>query len=153
MPPRPGALGGTAPIAPARRPGLSRLHPAARSPHDDDHHHLRHLPSRGAAPEAGRTCGETLATLVEEAATGVAGVATRRHACLMGCTGACTVAVQARGKMCYTLGRFEPSPEAAAAIVAWAARHAELPAGIVPYREWPEAIRGHFVTRHPPLTD
>jgi hypothetical protein len=23
----------------------------------------------------------------------------------------------------------------------------------VPYRNWPQAIKGHFVTRHPPLPD
>jgi len=23
----------------------------------------------------------------------------------------------------------------------------------VPYREWPQAIKGHFTTRHPPLTE
>lgn len=102
---------------------------------------------------AGATCGEALAALVEAAAKGVAGVATRRHACLMGCKGACTVAVQAHGKMAYTLGRFEPSAEAAAGIVAYAARHATLAGGVVPYREWPEAIKGHFVTRHPPLPE
>lgn len=102
---------------------------------------------------AGVPCGETLAALVEAAASGVAGVATRRHSCLMGCSGACNVALQARGKMAYTLGRLEPTREAAEAIVAYAARHAELATGVVPYREWPAAIKGHFVTRHPPLAD
>lgn len=98
-----------------------------------------------------RPCGEILAELVEAAAQGVAGVETRRHSCLMGCSGACNVALQAQGKMAYTLGRFEPTPEAAEGIVRYAARHAELPSGVVPFREWPTAVKGHFVTRHPPL--
>ena len=38
----------------------------------------------------------------------------RRHACLMGCSHACNAAVQACGKMAYTLGRLAPEPEAAA---------------------------------------
>ncbi len=104
-----------------------------------------------AAPALGETDGERLAALVEAAARGVEGVATRRHACLMGCSGACNVALQGAGKMAYTLGRFEPSEEAAAGIVAYAAMHAAHDAGVVPYRDWPQAIKGHFVTRHPPL--
>ncbi|UWQ22551.1 DUF1636 domain-containing protein [Jannaschia sp. W003] len=97
-----------------------------------------------------RTHGEELAALVERAAEGT-GVAVRRHACLMGCDRACNVSLQAPGKMCYTLGRFEPSAEAAEGIVAYAALHAAAPGGVVPYRTWPAAIKGHFVTRHPPL--
>lgn len=98
-----------------------------------------------------QTDGERLAALVEAAASGVDGIATRRHSCLMGCDRACNVTLQAAGKMCYTLGRFEPTEDAARALVAYAARHAELPTGVVPYREWPDAVKGHFVTRHPPL--
>lgn len=69
----------------------------------------------------------------------------------MGCTRACNVAVQGAGKLAYTLGMFEPTPEAAEAICDWAALHAESETGIVPYRQWPEGVKGHFVTRHLPL--
>ncbi|MEM8980411.1 MAG: DUF1636 domain-containing protein [Pseudomonadota bacterium] len=78
-------------------------------------------------------------------------VKTRRFSCLMGCSGACNVTIQAPGKLCYTLGKFEPSTEAAEGILAYAAAHAESETGQVPYRTWPQAIKGHFVTRHPPL--
>lgn len=104
--------------------------------------------------EAGRgdgTDGEALAALVEAAAAGTPDVEVRRHSCLMGCAGACNVALQAPGKMAYTLGRFDPTPEAAEGLVAYAALHAGQATGVVPYRQWPEAIKGHFVTRHPPL--
>jgi predicted metal-binding protein len=77
----------------------------------------------------------------------------RRVSCLMGCSHGCNVAVQAPGKLCYTLGRFAPDAEAARAIVDWALLHAESETGQVPYRQWPEAVKGHFVTRHPPLPD
>jgi predicted metal-binding protein len=100
---------------------------------------------------SGATDGERLAALVEAAATGVEGVAVRRHACLMGCSGACNVALQAPGKMAYTLGRFDPDREAAEGIVAYAAGHAASETGVVPYRDWPAAVKGHFVTRHPPI--
>lgn len=96
------------------------------------------------------TDGERLAVLVEAAATGTA-LRTRRTSCLMGCDHGCNVAIQAEGKLAYTLGRFEPSAEAAEGIVAYAQGHATSATGQVPYREWPQAVKGHFVTRHPPL--
>ena len=34
---------------------------------------------------------------------------------------------------------------------AYAALHAASDSGTVPYRDWPAAVKGHFVTRHPPL--
>lgn len=97
------------------------------------------------------TDGEHLAILVETAARAHPNLAVRRHACLMGCTRACNVAVQGAGKLAYTLGAFEPTPSAADAICAWAALHADSDTGIVPYRQWPEGVKGHFVTRHLPL--
>ncbi|WP_342076694.1 DUF1636 domain-containing protein [Yoonia sp. SS1-5] len=98
-----------------------------------------------------QTDGESLAVLVEAAATGLEHVKTRRVSCLMGCKGACNVSIQANGKLNYTLGAFEPNAEAASGIVAYAMAHSESETGQVPYREWPQAIKGHFVTRHPPL--
>jgi len=100
----------------------------------------------------GRPDGEALAELIEPLAR-QAGLRTRRTSCLMGCTHGCNVAVQAKGKLNYTIGRFAPLPEAAEGIVAWAALHAESETGQVPYRQWPQAVKGHFVTRHPPLPD
>ena len=100
------------------------------------------------------THGEALAELVEAAAAlSGAPVRTRRVSCLMGCSHGCNVAVQAAGKLNYTLGRFEPLPESAEAIVDYATRHAESETGQVPYREWPQGVKGHFVTRHPPLPE
>ncbi|WP_342069911.1 DUF1636 domain-containing protein [Yoonia algicola] len=101
--------------------------------------------------EMTQTDGEALATLVEAAATGLNEVRTRRVSCLMGCKNACNVAIQSAGKLNYTLGTFTPSAEAAEGIVAYATAHANSDTGQVPYREWPQAVKGHFVTRHPPL--
>ena len=98
------------------------------------------------------TDGEILAALVEKQAIGKC-VKTRRVSCLMGCTHGCNVAIQAPGKLAYTLGHFRPDSEAAQAIVKYAEQHAASATGQVPYRQWPEAIKGHFVTRHQPLPD
>lgn len=98
-----------------------------------------------------QTDGEVLAELVEAAAKDHPTLKTRRVSCLMGCSHGCNIAIQGAGKLAYTLGRFEPSAEAAEGIVAYAKAHAGSPSGQVPFREWPQAIKGHFVTRHPPL--
>ncbi len=97
------------------------------------------------------TDGEVFAALIETAAKGVEGVETRRHSCLMGCARGCNIAIQGAGKLNYTLGEFEASADAAEGIVGYAALHAQSETGQVPYRQWPQAIKGHFVTRHPPL--
>ncbi|WP_102107907.1 DUF1636 family protein [Oceaniglobus roseus] len=107
---------------------------------------------QGDRPEAPRD-GARLAALVEAEAETREGVRTRRTSCLMGCTHGCNVAVQAAGKIAYTLGRFAPEADAAAAIADYAALHAASETGQVPYRSWPQGVKGHFVTRHPPLPD
>ncbi len=98
-----------------------------------------------------QTDGERMADMIETAATGLSEVKTRRVSCLMGCKKACNITIQAQGKLNYTLGEFEPVTDAASGIVAYAIAHAQSETGRVPYRDWPEAIKGHFVTRHPPL--
>jgi len=98
-----------------------------------------------------QTDGEVLASLIEVAAAGIPNLRTRRVSCLMGCKAGCNVAVQANGKLNYTISDFEPHEDAAAGIVGYATLHAASETGQVPYREWPQAIKGHFVTRHPPI--
>ena len=99
------------------------------------------------------TDGERLADLLEAAVNGSDTVRLRRHSCLMGCSHGCNVALQSAGKITYTLGNFEPTAEAASGIASYAQLHAESPSGQVPYRQWPAEVKGHFVTRHPPLPD
>ena len=99
------------------------------------------------------TDGEALATLVEAAADGAEDVCTRRVSCTMGCDRACNITVQAAGKINYSLGTFEPTEEDAEAIVEYAAKHAASETGQVPYREWPQGVKGHFVSRHQPLPE
>ena len=102
---------------------------------------------------ANQTDGEILAGLIEKAAKDVPNLRTRRVSCLMGCKAGCNVAVQGSGKLNYTIGDFEPLEEAAKAIVGYATLHAASATGQVPYRDWPQEIKGHFVTRHPPLPE
>lgn len=95
------------------------------------------------------TDGSRLASAVEAAAEDL-GLPVRRHSCLMGCDYGCNVALQAPGKLTYALGTFEPTQEAAAGIVQFAALYAESETGRVPYKQWPAEIKGHFRARIPP---
>ncbi|MFN3662545.1 DUF1636 family protein [Yoonia sp.] len=100
-----------------------------------------------------QTDGEALAKLIEAAATGLSEVKTRRMSCLMGCKSGCNIVIQGAGKLNYTLGDFAPDADSACGIVTYALTHAQSVTGQVPYRDWPQAVKGHFVTRHPPLPD
>ena len=92
-----------------------------------------------------------MAALVETAAKSVDSVEVRRHSCLMGCDFACNVAIQSEGKLNYVLGTFEPTKDAAEGIVEYASLYAESETGQVPYKTWPQAIKGHFRARLPKL--
>ncbi len=100
---------------------------------------------------AGRTGGEILAGLVERAAAGAERVEVRRQSCLMGCEHPCNTAISAEGKLTYVLGRFEPGAASAEAVVDYARLHAESDSGVVPFRRWPQGVKGHFIARVPPL--
>lgn len=79
-----------------------------------------------------------------------AGVAVQEMPCLFACQEFCTVHLRAPGKVSYVLGRFTPDAEAARAILDYAVRYAASEHGRVPFREWPEGVKGHFITRSPP---
>lgn len=99
----------------------------------------------------GRTGGEALLAEVL-AAGGRPGVTVERHSCLMGCAHSCNVALSEDGKIGYALGSFTPDAESAAALLDYAAKYAASETGQVPYREWPQGVKGHFVARIPPAS-
>ncbi len=94
--------------------------------------------------------GEGFLPLVA-AAGARAGVAVRGTACLMGCEHGCNLAISAPGKLTYVLGRFDGTAQDAAAVADYAAKHQTSDSGAVPYRDWPQGVKGHFVARVPPL--
>ncbi len=103
--------------------------------------------ARGVA----ETDGEVMAALIEAAAEGVEGVKTRRHSCLMGCGKGCNLAIQAHGKLTYVMGDFVPTEDSAAGVVEYARLHSESESGRVVFKQWPPAVKGHFVSRLPVL--
>ena len=79
-----------------------------------------------------------------------AGIAVQQMPCLFACTEGCTVHLRAPGKVGYVLGRFTPDAAAARAILDYAAHYAESEHGRVPFKQWPQGVKGHFITRTPP---
>lgn len=95
-----------------------------------------------------KTDGERLAELAEVGAC-PAGVELRRVSCLMGCDHGCNIAIQGADKLTYVLGRFEPDAASAEAILEYAGLHAQSETGQVPFKQWPQGVKGHFVSRIP----
>lgn len=79
-----------------------------------------------------------------------AGVAVQEMPCLFACQEFCTVHLRAPGKVGYVLGRFVAGEEAARAILDYAVAYAASEMGQVPFRAWPQGVKGHFITRTPP---
>lgn len=77
-------------------------------------------------------------------------IAIEEMPCLFACSDFCAVHLRAPERIGYVLGRFAPDEAAARAILDFAVRHAESDAGRVPYGEWPEGVKGHFLVRVPP---
>lgn len=87
---------------------------------------------------------------VQAADPALQGVEVQAMPCLFACSRHCTVHIRAPGKLGYVLGDFSPGEDAARAILEYAHHHAASAEGQVPYRQWPEGVKGHFITRTPP---
>jgi predicted metal-binding protein len=98
-----------------------------------------------------KTGGEMLAERIERLARAAPGIEVRRQSCLMGCDRFCNTAITAPGKLTYVLGMFAPTDASAEAVVDYARLHAGNPTGQVPFKQWPQGVKGHFVARIPPV--
>ncbi|GGB98938.1 hypothetical protein GCM10011494_16760 [Novosphingobium endophyticum] len=103
--------------------------------------------------EGGRRGGALLAQAmrdVQAEQSALAGVAVQEMRCLFACKRHCAVHIRAPGRVGYVLGDFTPGEAAARAILEYAVSHAASAEGVVPYAQWPEGVKGHFITRTPP---
>ena len=96
---------------------------------------------------AGARGGALLLAALRDAAP--AGVDVVETECLWACTLHCTVHLSAPGKTGYLLGRFTPTADSASALLTYVAAYADSADGTVPYRQWPEGVKGHFIARLP----
>lgn len=79
-----------------------------------------------------------------------ADIAIEEMPCLFACGDYCTLHLRAPGKISYVLGRFTPDETSARAMLDYAAHYARSEDGQVRYADWPEGVKGHFITRSPP---
>lgn len=102
----------------------------------------------------GREGGAILfAHLQQQAAHQGSALRIKTTRCLMACTRHCSVHLRAPGKINYVIGDFEPTADSAATLLDYAAKYQLSETGQVPYKTWPEGIKGHFIARTPPFDD
>lgn len=101
----------------------------------------------------GRTGGQTLIAELRRllADTGRNDVDVVEQTCLWNCTQSCSVAICDTERFSYITGRHEATREQAEAILQWFDAHGETETGEVPFKQWPDAMRGHFIARIPPV--
>lgn len=78
------------------------------------------------------------------------GLGIQTMSCFFACSEHISVHLRAPGKISYVLGRFTPDAEAATAILDYALLYADSAHGSVRYAQWPEGVKGHFISRSPP---
>ncbi len=100
----------------------------------------------------GRSGGETLISHMRDAiAARASDVGVQTQACLWNCRRHCSVVLRDDRRFTYFTGDHEPTREQAEAILDWFSAHGETEAGEVPFRLWPDRMRGHFIARIPPV--
>jgi predicted metal-binding protein len=69
--------------------------------------------------------------------------------CMWLCKRPCAMHIRGGQRAGYLLAELEASAEVANALLDYAVLYRNSSDGAVPYREWPQALRGHFVCRVP----
>jgi predicted metal-binding protein len=131
---------------------MTLLRPSAPGPSVVACNSCRHSADAREDAEGGRGGARLVEALrtIQASDPCYAGIAIEEMPCLFACTDHCTVHLRAPGKVGYVLGRFTPDGKAARAILDYALAHSESAEGSVPYRSWPEGVKGHFIVRTPP---
>ncbi len=92
---------------------------------------------------------EALHALLER--QGRSDISIETQACLWNCNRSCSVVIRDDKRFSYVTGGHVPTVEQAEAIIAWFDLHGQTERGEVPFRQWPDAMRGHFIARIPPV--
>ena len=112
----------------------------------------------------GQTRGQRLLTLLREARSvfarapegalrqaGEVEITVSGSTCLWACQRSCAVHLRSAGKAGYVLCDLEPNQASAQGLFDYATLYGQSAEGAVPYKQWPEALRGHFLCRVPSL--
>jgi predicted metal-binding protein len=97
----------------------------------------------------GQTGGQILIGHMRDVLAARPDVQLVEQACMWNCARPCSVVMQDDERFSYVTGGNEPSREQAEAILTWFDAHGETPNGEVPFKLWPQAMRGHFIARIP----
>ena len=98
----------------------------------------------------GRTGGGLLAEALEIGARSRNdGPRIVRHECLWACTKSCTVLIESPRRTGYLAGRLAPDAASAQALLDWSESYGQTTDGQVPYAQWPQGMKGHFIARIP----
>jgi predicted metal-binding protein len=111
------------------------------------------FPDGRKTAEDGRTGGQTLIAEMRELLVdlGRNDVDLVEQSCLWNCTQSCSVSIRDTDRFSYITGRHVATRTQAEAILQWFDKHGATSTGEVPFREWPDAMRGHFIARIPPV--
>lgn len=99
-----------------------------------------------AALRAGQQLFDAISALAQEAPVEV-----RPIECMSGCSRACTIAFQARGKQSYLFGELPPDAASAEQVLACALLHQASLTGVLPRNARPERLQNGMIARLPPL--
>jgi predicted metal-binding protein len=104
------------------------------------------------APD-GRTGGAILIEAMQDvlAEQGRSDISVQSQICLWNCTRPCSVVIRDDERFSYVTGGNEPTKAQAEAILEWFDAHGATETGEVPFKQWPQAMRGHFIARMPPV--
>ncbi len=113
----------------------------------------RYSAEEKAGPD-GRTGGETLIAHMGNAlAQRGSGIPLQTQACLWNCKRHCSVFLRDDDRFSYFTGDHVPTRAQAEAILDWFELHGATETGEVPFRTWPDAMRGHFISRIPKVPE
>ena len=112
----------------------------------------RHSAAEKLGPD-GRSGGEMLIGHMRDvlAARGRGDVAVETQACLWNCKRHCSVLLRDDQRFSYFTGDHVPERAQAEAILDWFDLHGATETGEVPFRTWPDRMRGHFIARFPKM--
>lgn len=71
--------------------------------------------------------------------------------CLMACKRGCSAQVRGVGKIGYTVGDLKPDAASVQTLIDYALLYRVSQTGEVPFKQWPDGVRGKFVARFPVL--
>jgi predicted metal-binding protein len=101
----------------------------------------------------GRTGGQTLIAELRGLLSdqGRSDVDVVEQTCLWNCSQSCSVVIRDTDRFSYITGKHVATRDQAMAILQWFDAHGETETGEVPFKQWPDAMRGHFIARIPPV--